>query len=71
MQITGGDIAAMDDRYRVFFVNSLSGFKSANLIGTASPDGIHNLCMVSSVVHIGSNLFTEVSNLVHESDLGS
>ena len=55
MRISGDDIAAMDDRYRVFFVNSLSGFKSANLIGTVDPSGTHNLCMVSSVVHIGSN----------------
>ena len=55
MNITGADIGAMDDRYRVFFVNSLSGFKSANLVGTVSASGHHNLCIVSSVVHVGSN----------------
>jgi flavin reductase (DIM6/NTAB) family NADH-FMN oxidoreductase RutF len=55
MRITGEDIAAMEDRYRVFFVNSLSGFKSANLIGTVDPSGVHNLSMVSSVVHVGAN----------------
>jgi flavin reductase (DIM6/NTAB) family NADH-FMN oxidoreductase RutF len=54
MHVTGADIAAMEERFRVFFVNSLSGFKSANLVGTVSATGNHNLCMVSSVVHIGS-----------------
>jgi flavin reductase (DIM6/NTAB) family NADH-FMN oxidoreductase RutF len=52
---TGADIAAMDDRYRVFFVNALSGFKSANLVGTTNGRGHDNLAMFSSVVHLGSN----------------
>jgi flavin reductase (DIM6/NTAB) family NADH-FMN oxidoreductase RutF len=55
MQLSRADIAAMDDRYRVFFVNSLSGLKSANLVGTVSENGIPNLCIFSSVVHIGAN----------------
>lgn len=54
-RISGADIAAMEDRYRVFFVNALSGFKSANLVGTTSPDGRDNLAMFSSVVHLGAN----------------
>ena len=33
---TGEDIAAMEDRFRVFFVNAMSGLKSANLVGTTS-----------------------------------
>lgn len=44
----------MDDRYRVFFINSLSGFKSANVVGTISGRGCYNLSMISSVVHIGA-----------------
>ncbi len=36
-------------------INSLSGFKSANLIGTSSKKGKSNLCIVSSVFHIGAN----------------
>ena len=55
MQLSRGDIAGMENRYRAAFVNSLSGFKSANLVGTVSADGHHNLCIVSSVVHLGSN----------------
>lgn len=45
----------MDDRYRVFFVNALSGFKSANLVGTTDGRGRDNLAMFSSVVHLGAN----------------
>ena len=45
----------MEERFRVFFVNALSGFKSANLVGTTSRDGHDNLAMFSSVVHLGAN----------------
>jgi len=55
MQLSRAEISAMEKRYRAAFVNSLSGFKSANLIGTISTGGAHNLCMVSSVVHLGSD----------------
>lgn len=55
IHITADDIQNMDQRYRVSFVNSLSGFKSANLLGTADSDGATNLAMVSSVVHLGAD----------------
>ena len=45
----------MDDRFRVFFVNALSGFKAAQLIGTTDGQGGDNLAMFSSLVHIGAN----------------
>lgn len=45
----------MQQRYRAMFINSLSGFKSANLVGTVSPQGVENLCIVSSVFHIGAD----------------
>ncbi|MFK8050644.1 MAG: flavin reductase family protein [Halioglobus sp.] len=54
MQLEQADIAAMNTRNRAAFVNSLSGFKSANLIGTLSEDGRTNLAIMSSVVHLGS-----------------
>ncbi|RXJ71501.1 flavin oxidoreductase [Veronia nyctiphanis] len=44
-----------DDRFRAKFINSLSGFKSANLIGTADANGNTNLAIVSSVFHLGAN----------------
>lgn len=48
-------IAQLPDRVRANFINSLSGFKSANLIGTTSTQGCNNLAIVSSVFHIGAN----------------
>lgn len=48
-------IAALPQRHRARLVNSLSGFKSANLVGTADAEGQPACCIVSSVVHLGSN----------------
>jgi len=45
----------MDSRYRAKFINSLSGFKSANLIGTQDHNGHSNLAIFSSVVHLGAS----------------
>jgi len=55
VKFTSADFAALPSRFRARLVNSLSGFKSANLIGTTSPNGILNLAMVSSVVHLGAS----------------
>lgn len=49
------DLELMPRRKRGRLVNALSGFKSVNLIGTTSDNGIHNLSIVSSVVHLGSD----------------
>lgn len=48
-------ILQMDSRERIHFVNSLSGYKSANLIGSINQNGITNLSIVSSVVHLGAD----------------
>ncbi|MEM0955069.1 MAG: flavin reductase family protein [Pseudomonadota bacterium] len=55
LSVSGEEIAAMDDRYRVFFVNALSGLKPAHLIGTTNAEGQTNLALFNSVVHIGAN----------------
>ncbi|MEQ9462180.1 MAG: flavin reductase family protein [Haliea sp.] len=55
MLFTSKDIAALDSRYRAALVNSLSGFKPANLVGTADRSGGSNLAIISSVVHLGSH----------------
>ena len=55
MQFTDHDFADMPSRQRATLVNSLSGFKSANLIGTADASGMTNLAIMSSVVHLGSH----------------
>jgi len=41
--------------YRANVINSLTGFKSVSLIGTANSKGKTNLGIFSSIVHIGSN----------------
>jgi flavin reductase (DIM6/NTAB) family NADH-FMN oxidoreductase RutF len=41
--------------YRINLINSCSGYKSANLLGTKSTHGIENVAVFSSVTHIGSN----------------
>lgn len=52
---TGDDIKHMDRVYRLKLINSLSGFKSVNLIGTVGKEGQENLAIFSSVVHVGSD----------------
>ena len=49
------EIEAWDRFYRGNFINSLSGFKSASLIGTISNEGLPNLAIFSNIVHIGAN----------------
>lgn len=49
------DIDAFHHIYRINLINSCSGYKSANLIGTISKDGVENVAIFSSVTHIGSN----------------
>lgn len=41
--------------YRANFINCLSGFKSATLIGTAGKNKQPNLAIFSNLVHIGAN----------------
>ncbi|GGF77014.1 flavin reductase family protein [Alteromonas lipolytica] len=53
--IDSAAIEAMEQRYRANFINSLSGYKSANLIGTCNQQQQTNLAIVSSVVHIGAS----------------
>ena len=53
--ITAADIKAFEKVYRLNFVNGLPGFKPANLVGTAAPDGRTNLAIFSSVLHLGSD----------------
>jgi flavin reductase (DIM6/NTAB) family NADH-FMN oxidoreductase RutF len=47
-------IKALDKIYRLNLINSLSGYKSANLMGTKGEHG-ENLAIFSSVVHLGAN----------------
>lgn len=49
------DIQNLHHIYKINLINSCSGYKSANLIGTKSLDGIENVAVFSSVTHIGSS----------------
>lgn len=55
LSITATDIEEMKHLYRINLINSITGYKSANLIGTKSKNGVSNVAVFSSVTHFGSN----------------
>jgi flavin reductase (DIM6/NTAB) family NADH-FMN oxidoreductase RutF len=55
MYLSKKDIENTERIKRLNIINSISGVKPANLIGSISKDGIHNLAIFSSVIHLGSN----------------
>ena len=54
-KITRSEWDALSKVHRLNLINSCTGYKSANLIGTKSANGIPNLAIFSSVTHLGSN----------------
>lgn len=54
-RVTKQEIAEMEKVYRLNLVNSLSGIKPANLVGTISKENITNLAVISSVIHLSSS----------------
>jgi len=55
MQLKKEDIDNAERKWRLNLINSISGIKPANLIATRSPEGIDNVAVFSSVVHLGSH----------------
>lgn len=53
--ISRDDISQMEKIERLNLINSCTGYKSANLIGTKSIDGQPNVAIFSSITHLGSN----------------
>lgn len=49
------DILQMERFYRQAFINTLSGVRTACLIGTKNTIGITNLAIFNSLVHLGAN----------------
>ena len=49
------DINEMNRIYRLNLINSCTGYKSANLIGTISTNKIYNVAVFSSITHLGSD----------------
>ena len=52
---TTNDIENMEQRYRTTFINSMSGFKSLNLVGTINEQEKINLAIFNSIFHVGAN----------------
>jgi flavin reductase (DIM6/NTAB) family NADH-FMN oxidoreductase RutF len=55
LTISSSTIQTWERFYRANFINSLTGFKSASLIGTINQKGQINLGIFSSLIHIGSD----------------
>lgn len=55
LEIDRKKIDEMEERYRAAFINSLSGVKSLNLVGTKDEEGRTNLAIFNSVFHLGAN----------------
>ena len=49
------DIKAFSKIYRLNMINSVTGYKSANMIGTKSNSGKENVAIFSSITHLGSD----------------
>lgn len=55
LYLNSNDLKQMHSRYRAHLINSLSGYKSANVIGTINNSGQTNAAIFSSVVHLGAS----------------
>ena len=54
-QFTPAEWQSWERFYRANFINSLTGFKPVSIIGTFNAQGVPNLGLFSSIVHIGSD----------------
>lgn len=52
---TTSDFDEFPKEFRRNFMNCLSGFKSLCLCGTMNKEGLPNLSLISSVIHVGAN----------------
>lgn len=55
MQLQKEEIESLEHKFKLNLINSLSGIKPANLIGTKSSTNKENVAIFSSVVHLGSS----------------
>jgi len=55
LHLTNEDLKGYERFYRANLINGISGYKPAMLIGTQSRDGVHNLAIFSSVIHLGAD----------------
>ncbi|CAM3753237.1 flavin reductase [Flavobacterium gelidilacus] len=55
VQFNKEDVQKLPKINRLNLINSCTGYKSANLIGTKSKDGKSNVAIFSSITHLGSD----------------
>lgn len=55
IKYTNSNIKELEHLFKINLINSATGYKSANLIGTKSTNGQENIAVFSSVIHLGSN----------------
>lgn len=55
MHLSSKDLKQTDKIKRLNLINSITGIKPGNLIGTVDSKGQENLAIFSSIVHLGSN----------------
>ena len=55
MHLHQQQIEQLEQRYRTTFINSLAGYRQAVLVGTKSTQGISNLAIFNSLIHLGAN----------------
>ncbi len=53
--LSSQNIVELEKRYRANLINSITGFKNANLIGTIDEENRTNLAVFNSVFHLGAN----------------
>ena len=51
----GEEVLQLEKLERAALINSITGFKSLNLIGTMNKNGQTNLAVFNSVIHLGAN----------------
>ena len=49
------EIESLEKTFRANLINSVSGCKPANLVGTINEEGVTNLAIFSSVIHLGAS----------------
>jgi len=53
--LNGEEVLQLEKLERAALINSITGFKSLNLIGTSNKNGHTNLAVFNSVIHLGAN----------------
>lgn len=55
MHFNRSDLKNLPNRFRANLINSSTGYRPSNLLGTKSLEGVTNLAVFNSISHIGSN----------------